>query len=102
MSGPASVESQQAWHAAFRAPVSCVVHTQPGDDPYRGEYDCGDCCSMSHCETHLKDVGTYPFDERDSPAYGGAFDGSLDRWPRVQYLADTVLGRVPFLPRRVR
>lgn len=31
---------------------------------YRGgEKDCGDCMTMTHCETHHKDEGTYPFDE---------------------------------------
>lgn len=57
----------------------CAVVTKPGDPGgYRGEYDCGDCCSMTHCETHGKDEGTYPFDE--APVYGGA-DASLDRGP---------------------
>lgn len=40
-----------------------AVVTTPGQPGYRGEYDCSDCCSMSHCETHHKDEGTYPFDE---------------------------------------
>lgn len=59
--------------------AKCAVITRPGDPGgYRGEYDCGDCCSMTHCETHGKDEGTYPFDE--APVYGGP-DRSLDRGP---------------------
>ncbi len=34
--------------------------------PYRGEKDCGDCLTMSHCETHHKVEGTYPFEETAS------------------------------------
>lgn len=63
-----------------------IIRTRPGDDPYRGEPSCGDCCSMTHCETHGKDVGTYPFDDTHG----------LETWPRVWALAETVLGRVAF------
>ena len=73
------------------------IVTSPSDDPYCGEYSCGDCCSMAYCVEHRKDAGTYPFDERD--VYGGQLDETLSRWPRVEYLASTVLGRVPFPPR---
>lgn len=31
--------------------------------PYRGETNCTDCMTASHCETHHKEEGTYPFDE---------------------------------------
>ncbi len=56
-----------------------MVLTKPGDPGgYRGEYDCGDCCSMTHCETHHKDEGTYPFD---------LDDGSLDRRVRTSQTA---------------
>lgn len=50
-----------------------AIITKPGDPGgYRGEYDCGDCCSMSHCETHHKDEGTYPFDSNDASLERGA------------------------------
>jgi hypothetical protein len=26
----------------------------------KGDPDCGDCCTMSHCETHHKEEGQYP------------------------------------------
>ena len=28
--------------------------------PYHGHPECSDCCAMSHCESHMKDEGTYP------------------------------------------
>lgn len=34
---------------------------------YRGEPDCGDCVTMTHCETHHKDEGTYPEPRTTSP-----------------------------------
>lgn len=31
--------------------------------PYRGNPGCSDCMTMSHCETHEKAEGVYPFDD---------------------------------------
>jgi hypothetical protein len=77
----------------------CAVITKPGDDPYRGEYDCSDCCSMSHCETHHKTEGTYPFD--GAPVYGGVPDASLDRGASTDVvLAESVL-KAMFPDRRI-
>jgi hypothetical protein len=42
-----------------------AVLRKAGWKPYRGEMDCGDCMTMSHCETHHKDACTYPFDDPD-------------------------------------
>lgn len=49
-----------------------AVVTKRGEPGYRGEYSCSDCCSMSHCEKHHKEEGTYPFEEAEP-------DGSLER-----------------------
>ncbi len=57
-------------HALWR--VQCLMeHVQAidnviaGKEPRagrRGSPDCSDCLSMSHCETHQKEDGTYPGD----------------------------------------
>lgn len=44
-------EEYEAYKARIRA--------EPGWRP-NGHPDCGDCCTMSHCETHFKIEETYP------------------------------------------
>lgn len=73
--------SRARFHAERR------VVTKPGDDPYRGEYDCSDCCSMTHCETHHKTEGTCPFD---------CDDASLDRSTSTEIVNSTDVLKAPY------
>lgn len=49
---------------ALTRPIAAVVRQarlgREDGKPYHGELDCSDCMTMSHCETHYKDEGTYP------------------------------------------
>ncbi len=62
LSVTAKTEAQALAKARAFVRRDTAIVTKPGDPGgYFGEYDCSDCCSMSHCETHHKDEGTYPF-----------------------------------------
>lgn len=57
--GPAYCTSDCMIRAERYRDLVHATRSAPGWKPY-GEPDCGDCQTMSHCETHFKLDGRYP------------------------------------------